>query len=299
MSVLTIAEINKMAKEPETFVSACEEKFLKTTENIVKIINEQKIKYVFLCGPSSSGKTTFSSMLVKRLEGKEHFDISLDDYYKELSVMPLRKNGNYNFETINSLRVNDFKKDFKLLKEGKEIYLPMVDFKTGKRVEDNEKVKAGKDTVVLIEGLHALNKKVTDIFSGEKTLKIFICPEPKIERNGKLLSPYDLRFIRRAVRDENFRNSDIFNSFKMWQDVRLGEKQFMGSYKKNADIVENTFLNYELCVLKKPALKMLYTVGKDSKYYLKAKRLIGILENFLDIDKKYVGKNSLLKEFIK
>lgn len=299
MSVLTIAKINKMAKDPEKFVSACEEKFLKTTENIVKIINENKIKYVFLCGPSSSGKTTFSSMLIKSLKGKKHFDISLDDYYKEFNVMPLRKNGNYNFETINSLRVDDIKNDFKLLKEGKEIYLPLVDFQTGKRVENNEKVKVDKDTVVLIEGLHALNKKITDIFKGENTLKIFICPEPKIERNGKFLSPYDLRFIRRAVRDENFRNSDIFNSFKMWKDVRLGEKQFMTSYRKNADIAENTFLDYELCVLKKPALKMLYTVGKDSEYYLRAKRLINILENVLDIDDKYVGKNSLLKEFIK
>lgn len=299
MSVLTIAKINNMAKDPEKFVSACEEKFLKTTENIVKIINENKIKYVFLSGPSSSGKTTFSSMLIKSLKGKKHFDISLDDYYKEFNVMPLRKNGDYNFETINSLRLDDLKNDFKLLKEGKEIYLPLVDFQTGKRVEDNEKVKVDKDTVVLIEGLHALNKKITDIFKGENTLKIFICPEPKIERNGKFLSPYDLRFIRRAVRDENFRNSDIFNSFKMWKDVRLGEKQFMASYRKNADVVENTFLDYELCVLKKPALKMLYTVGKDSEYYLRAKRLTNILENISDIDVKYVSKNSLLKEFIK
>ncbi len=299
MSILTIDRINEMAKEPEKFVSACEEKFLRTTENIVKIINEKKIRYVFLCGPSSSGKTTFSNMLVKSFKGKEHFDISLDDYYKELNVMPLKKNGNYNFETINSLRVDDLKSDFKLLIEGKEIYLPLVDFQTGKRVENNEKVRVGKDTVVLIEGLHALNKKITDVFKGENTLKIFICPEPKIERGGKFLSPYDLRFIRRAVRDENFRNSDIFNSFKMWQDVRMGEKQFMGSYKENADIIENTFLNYEPCVLKKHALRMLYTVGKDSEYYLRAKRLINILECFLDIDDKYVGKNSLLKEFIK
>lgn len=299
MSILTVEQINDMAKEPEKFVSACEENFLKTTENIVKTINEKKIKYVFLCGPSSAGKTTFSKMLVKSLKGKEHFDISLDDYYKELGVMPHKKNGNFNFETINSLRLDDLRKDFKLLIEGKEIYLPLVDFMTGKRVEDNKKVKADKDTVVLIEGLHSLNKKITNIFRGENTLKIFIYPQPEIKRNGKFLSPYDLRFIRRAVRDENFRNSDIFNSFRMWKDVRFGEKQFMGSYKKNADIIENTFLDYELCVLKKPALKMLYTVSKDSEYYLKAKRLINILECFSDIDEKYVGKNSLLKEFIK
>lgn len=300
MKILTVDDINILAKNtPEKFVKECEEKFKNMVYDIVNIVSEKNIKYVFLCGPSSSGKTTFSSLLLKNLKGKNNFDISLDDYYKTKKDMPRRKNNDYNFETINSLRVDDLKKDLKALKEGEEIYLPRVDFETGKWVKHHEKVQLKEDSVVLIEGLHALNKKVTGIFKDEKTLKIFICPTPFIERKGKFISSVDLRFIRRAVRDENYRNSGIFNSFRMWQDVRLGEKQFMKTYKNNADIVENTFLNYEPCILKKPALKMLYQVEKESIYYLRAKRLANILEGFYDIDINLVDENSLLNEFIK
>lgn len=300
MKILTVDDINILAKNtPEKFVFECEEKFKNMVYDIVNIINERNIKYVFLCGPSSSGKTTFSSLLIKNLKGKKHFDISLDDYYKTKEDMPRRKNNDYNFETINSLRVEDFKRDMEALKAGKEVYLPRVDFQTGKWVEHHEKVKIKEETVVLIEGLHALNKKITNIFKDEKILKIFIWPTPFIERKGKLLSHIDLRFIRRAVRDENYRNSGILNSFRMWQDVRLGEKQFMKKYKNNADIIENTFLNYEPCILKKPALKMLYQVEKGSIYYLRAKRLINILEGFYEIDINLVDENSLLNEFIK
>lgn len=300
MSILTVDYINQNAKDNlESFINKSEEKFKKTVDKIARRIKEEKIKYVFLCGPTSSGKTTFSSLLIKDINLEGSFCISLDDYYKSIENMPLWKNNHPNYETINSLRLDAIKRDFNLLKEGKEVKLPLLDFETGRWVENNRNVKIEDNNIVLIEGLHALNKKITGIFKGEKILKIFICPTPHIEHKGKKLSNIDLRFIRRLVRDENYRNSDVLNSFLLWDYVRAGERQFMKGYKLNADIVENTYLDYETCVLKSQALKMLYTVNKDNKYYLRARRLINLLECFLNIDTKNVGKDSLLNEFIK
>ena len=301
MNGLTVDRINNKAKEnPQEFIFESEKNFEKMIEDITEKIKNENIRFVFLSGPSSSGKTTFSSKLVKKLAGTEHFDISLDDYYKRKDEMPLWKDSTLNFETINSLRLDVMKRDFKLLMEGKEVYLPLVDFKLDKLIEHNKKVKLKENTVVLIEGLHAVNKKITGIFEGEKTLKIFICPFPVIiNKKGKAFSYADLRFIRRAVRDENYRNSDILNSFRLWDYVRKGEKQFMTTYKKNADVIGNTYLEYETCVLKKPALKMLLAVPEDNKYIRRAKRLINMLNEFEDIDVGLVDKDSLLNEFIK
>lgn len=300
MSILTVADINLQAENnPYEFAQKCECGFQTTVKKIAEKIEKEKIKYIFLSGPTSSGKTTFSGLLLRYLSGDNHFDISLDDYYKSLEEMPQRKNNDYNFETINSLRTDAFKKDMEILKSGGEIFLPLVDFETGKRVTEHEKVKMSESSVVLIEGLHAFNKRITDVFKNEKTIKIFICPEPCIEKNGRIISKTDLRFIRRAVRDQNYRQSDIFNSFRMWGDVRAGEKQFVAKYKTKAEITVNTFLDYEPCILKNPALEMLYRVEKHSPYYLRAKRLINIMESFSGMDNKCVSVNSLLNEFIK
>lgn len=300
MKTLTIEEINARAKsDPEVFMHECEIDFNKKIENIAEYIKEKDIRYVFLCGPSSSGKTTFSRLFAFYLRGKHHIDISLDDYYKTFDIMPKKKNGQYNFETVNSLRLNDIKEDFKLLKEGKEVAVPLVDFQTGLRIEENEKIKIKKNSVVVIEGLHALNSRILDIFKGEKILKIYICPVPEVKRKGKPVSIYDFRFIRRAVRDFNFRNSDIENSLRMWKDVRDGEKIYMPNYKKNADITVNTYLQYEPCIFKKPAIELLSGVSKDSEHYLKVKRLMNLLDLFEPIDSRYISENSLLNEFIK
>ena len=159
-----------------------------------------------MSGPSSSGKTTFSKKFAHYIGEYKHIDISLDDYYKEFTDMPLKRNGEYNFESVNSLRLDSIREDFKKLINGEEVSIPLVDFETGKRVEDNEKIKLDDETLVVIEGLHALNKKILNIFKGEKILKIFICPVPQVIINEGKLSKYDLRFTRRLVRDNNYRN---------------------------------------------------------------------------------------------
>jgi len=266
---------------------------------VVDYIKANDIKYVFVSGPTSSGKTTFSKRFADYIRDFDHIDISLDDYYKTLDNMPLKKNNEYNFESVNSLKLDDIKEDFIKLKNGEEVYIPLVDFMTGKRVENNENIKLNSNSIVVIEGLHALNKKILDLFKDEKILKIFICPEPEILRNKKNISSYDLRFIRRMVRDNNYRNSDALNSLKMWKTVREGEKIYMGEYRKNADTIINTFLDYEPCILRKEALPLIDTVKENSEYYNKAKRLKNILSDFCEIDYGLVPEFSLLNEFIK
>ena len=300
MKSITVDKINSMAEnKPCEFIEKCENEFYKKIDRIAEKILKEEIKYIFLTGPSSSGKTTFSSILLKRLSSKKTFDISLDNYYKLKKEMPRRKNNDYNFETIKSLKVDDMKKDFLMLKNGEEVLIPIIDFASDDRKEKREKVQVTDNTVVLIEGIHALNSKITNLFKDEKILKIFIMPEPVIKVGESYISKYDLRFVRRMVRDYYYRYSDVFNSFKLWKYVRLGEVQFMANYKKRADIIENTYLDYETCVLKKHALKQLYKVGKDSIHYIKARRIINFLEKFSDLDDALVPKNSLLKEFIK
>lgn len=297
---ITIDEINKKVKNnPEKFIKECEEKFSKNVLKAVDYIKKNGIKYVFVSGPTSSGKTTFSKHFADYISDFDHIDISLDDYYNTLDKMPLKKNKEYNFESVNSLKLDILKRDFIKLKNGEEVYIPLVDFQTGKRVENNEKIKLNDNSIVVIEGLHALNKKILDIFEGEKIFRIFLCPEPEILRNNNPLSSYDLRFIRRMVRDNNYRNSDALNSLKMWKNVREGEKMYMSSYRKNADVVINTFLDYEPCILRKEALSLIDTVKEDSGYYNKAKRLKNILLDFCEADYKSVPETSLLNEFIK
>ena len=297
---LKIEKINEMAlKCPQKFVEECENKFNSEIKKTVDYIIKNDIKYIFVSGPSSSGKTTFSKKFAHYIGKYKHIDISLDDYYKEFSVMPLKRNGEYNFESVNTLRLDIIRKDFKKLINGEEVSLPLVDFETGKRVEDNEKIRLDNETLVVIEGLHALNKKILSIFKEEKIFKIFICPVPDVTINNSKLSRYDLRFTRRMVRDNNYRNSDAKNSLKMWKTVRDGEKIYMDGYRKNADKVINTFLPYEPCILKKEALPLLESVNNESKYFNKALRLKRIFEKFETIDYNYVPENSLLNEFIK
>lgn len=301
MDILKITKINEeMTNNPYEYIKKCEEKFVYKVKKAVNYIEEKNIKYVFISGPSSSGKTTFSKGIVHYLKSKKLITISLDDYYKTLNDMPKKKDGDYNFESVYSLRLKDMEEDFKKLISGEDVYIPLVDFETGKRVEDHSSLRADDDTIVVIEGLHALNEKILSMFKDEKIFKIFIRPEPKVEcKDGNLISIYDVRFVRRMVRDNNYRNSDARNSLRMWQSVRDGEKIYMDKYRKTADVRINTFLNYEPCILKNDAIELLSEVKEGETHYIKARRIINNLSEFISFPKDSVPENSLLNEFIK
>ncbi len=300
LRIIDVLEINNALREnKEEYINKCEADFEKAVRETARYIKENGIKYVFVSGPSSSGKTTFSKRFAYYLEGITHYDISLDDYYKKLDIMPLKKNGEYNFESVYSLKTDKIKRDFEKLIKGEEVSLPLLDFKTGKRIENNEKIKMDENSVVVIEGLHALNSKILNIFKNEKIFTIFLCPDAEVKCDSVTLSQYDLRFIRRMVRDNNYRNSSAENSLRMWKTVREGEKIYMSGYRKKADVILNTFLDYEIAVLKKEAIPLLYGIPKENPHFKKCRKYINVLEKTEDIPHSDVPKYSLLNEFIK
>lgn len=300
LKIIDVLNINcALRQNKKEYIEKCENEFDNAVREIAEHIKKNGIKYVFVSGPSSSGKTTFSKRFARYLEGITHYDISLDDYYKKLDVMPLKKNGEYNFESVYSLKTDKIKRDFEKLRLGEEVSLPLLDFETGKRIENNEKIKMDENSIAVIEGLHALNSKITGIFKNEKIYRIFLCPDAEVKCDKTILNRYDLRFIRRMVRDNNYRNSGIENSLRMWKTVRDGEKIYMKGYRAKADVSLNTFLDYEISVLKKEALPLLYEIKKENPYYRKCQKYIKVLEKTEDTPHSYVPQYSLLNEFIK
>ena len=290
-NTISAEEINKLAKNPAKFIAECEASFDKKISDIKDYIRKNNKEYIFISGPTSSGKTTFTKKLSQGFPGS--LIISLDDYYKTLENMPRRKDGRYNFESVNSIDLETIKKDFKKLIKGEEIFLPGLDFQTKKRSLSETGVKKEKDTLVIIEGLHALNPKIFEGF--ENSLKIFISPMTELQYNGKKANPYDLRFIRRLVRDRFFRDAKAEINIKMWPDVRAGEKIYMKKYRENADFLCDTFIPYELCVLKPWLIWGLSHLEKTPRI----SRLLSIVSEIEEISSDKIPETSLLKEFIK
>lgn len=290
---LTVETINEMAETPHIFIDECEKEFNKKIKSITAYAGRNGIKLVFLSGPTSSGKTTFTKKMAEFF-GEDVIVLGLDDYYKDNTDIPLNRDGSYNYETINAIDIKGFASDIKKLISGEETCLREFDFKTAKRITGKRKVRLKETATVIVEGLHALNRKVYGVCD-EKSLKIFISPMSKIFIKDRQISPYDIRFIRRMVRDNFFRNAGADVTVKMWKSVRSGEKIYMQKYKDNADFLIDTFVPYELCALKNIALSQLSEIEAT----LKVRRLINILEAFKSIDTAFIPKTSILHEFIK
>lgn len=292
-NTVTAEYINDRLSEPEVFVDECEKRFDSKIESLAEYCKKKEIRFIFLSGPSSSGKTTFTKKMAEML-GENTLCLSLDDYYKEYADIPLSKNGKPNYETVSALQVSRFRADFERLVKGEEISVPMVDFARKQVIKENRRVTLKKGDSVIIEGLHALNSKFFGACK-EKCLKIFICPMSEVSIKGRAISNYDIRFIRRAVRDNFFRSADIDLSLELWKSVRAGEKVYMGKYRKNADFLVDTFVPYELCALKDEAEKLF----EKAEQTLKIKRLRNIVSSFGRIDLKLIPENSILREFLK
>lgn len=291
LNTISAEEINERAKRPENFISACEETFDKKIYDIKKYIKAKGIRFVLISGPSASGKTTFTKKL--KDDEKDVITISLDDYFKTFENMPKKKNGEMNFESVNSIDLKALKKDFEALINGKDVYLPYLDFNDMSRSFKKESVHLNENTLVIIEGLHALNPKVYKTLGDG--LKIFISPMAELTYRGKTASLYDIRFIRRVVRDSFFRNARADINIKMWPQVRAGEKIYTKKYKSNADFIIDTFIPYEICVLKPFIEELLAEVNETPK----TKRILSLVSAFSYIDKNLIPESSIMREFIK
>lgn len=274
----------------------------KKIAQISDMINEKKeIKAVFVAGPSSSGKTTFANRLAIQLKvnGLNPISISLDNYFVNREDTPKDENGEYDFESIKSIDVKFFKDQMKELFEGKEVEIPIFNFLTGYRKKSGSKVKMPKNGILIIEGIHGLNPILTSSLDENNIFKIYISALTQLNLdNHNRISTSDVRRVRRIVRDSLSRGKNAEETLLMWPSIKKGEEKNIFVYQEEADVMFNSTLVYELCVLKRKALEELDKVSADSSVYDEVKRLKAFLGFFDEIDKALVPENSILREFI-
>lgn len=300
-----ISHINKKCEDYDElvrYIGVCETRQNHDIEEIGKRVEEniEDIRMIAIAGPSSSGKTTFSKRLeIELLSRNIHpLRISLDNYYLSEDEAVRDEEGKVDWEHINSLNLSLFKENMADFLDGKEVRLPYFDFKTRKK-GFMEPMKLKKDSVIIIEGIHALNDILTDSIPKENIYKIYIVP--LIQRNIDNHNPIsitDLRLVRRIVRDKNFRNTTAYNTLESWKSVRNGERKWIYPNMEQADFIFNSELGYELLVLKKYGMESLHEIGYDSNQFINANRLLKFLKVYRSVDDNLVPNNSILREFI-
>lgn len=274
----------------------------KKIANIADKINDRKeTKVVLIAGPSSSGKTTFARRLgiQLRVNGLIPIPISLDDYFVNREDTPKDEHGEFDFESIYSLDLKLFNKNLEELLNGEEIELPCFNFKIGIREWCGNKIKLPANGVLIIEGIHGLNEMLTSSIPKENKFKIYISALTQLNLdNHNRIATTDVRIIRRMVRDALSRGYEAETTLKMWPSVRRGEEKNIFVFQEEADIMFNSTLVYELCVLKKYALIELAKIEADSPVYYEAIRLKSFLNFFKELNTEVVPENSILREFV-
>ena len=266
-----------------------------------QIADRNDVKFVLIAGPSSSGKTTFSHRLSiqLRVNGMKPHPIAVDNYFVDREHTPRDENGNYDFECLEAIDVPRFNEDMEALLQGKDVYLPVFDFTTGKRRSETRPKRLGPQDILVIEGIHCLNPKLTEMLNDDNKFRIYISAltQINIDEHNRIPST-DGRLIRRLVRDARTRGSSAARTIAMWPSVRRGEEKNIFPFQEQADVMFNSSLLYELAVLKQYVEPLLFGVDKDSEEYLEAKRLLKFFDYFVGIGSENVPTNSLLREFI-
>ena len=258
-------------------------------------------KFVMIAGPSSSGKTSFSHRLSIQLRtiGYKPHPIGLDNYYKDREFCPKDEYGNYDFECLEALDVELFNKQMTQLLNGERVELPEFNFKTGKPEYKGNFLQLGPDDILVIEGIHGLNDRLSYSLPAESKFRIYISAltEINIDRHNRIPTT-DVRLIRRIVRDARTRGSSATETIAMWYSVRRGEELHIFPHQESADVMYNSAAVYELAVLKTYIEPLLYGVSEGSPEYLEANRLLKMLSYFLAMPSESVPHNAILREFI-
>lgn len=265
------------------------------------ICDKKDVKAVFVAGPSSSGKTTFANRLAIQLKvnGINPIPISLDDYFVNREDTPIDEDGEYDFESIDSIDIKLFTKHLNEIFQGKEVEIPTFNFISGQRESVGHKIKLPENGVLIIEGIHGLNPILTSAINEKYIFKVYISALTQLNLdNHNRISTTDVRRIRRIVRDSLSRGKNAEDTLLMWPKIKKGEQKNIFVYQEEADIMFNSTLVYELSVLKDKALEELDKVSADSLIYNEVKRLKAFLGFFKEIDKDLVPENSILREFI-
>ena len=305
MKINTVYRLNKKIKEPngsKELILISEALHEKKIAEIVEKIKERKdVRMVLIAGPTSSGKTTFAGKLGMSLKisGIKPVTISVDNYFVERKDNPKHEHGNYDFECIEALDLDLFNSQLIDLLAGKEVKLPTFNFTTGKKEYKGNTLRLGKDEILVIEGIHCLNDKLTSLIPRENKFKIYISDLTVLNIDYyNRISTTDTRLIRRIVRDYKFRNYSAEHTLKMWYSVNRGEQKYIFPYQEEADCMFNSSIVYELAVLKQYAMPLLQEIPRTCREYSEARRLITLLKYFEDMDSNLIPNNSLLREFI-
>lgn len=265
------------------------------------ISDNRKIKVVLIAGPSSSGKTTFARKmeLELRLNGLKAKTISVDNYFVERPDTPKDENGEYDFESIDAIDRELLNNDILKLLKGKEIKMPTFNFHKGTKEYKGNTMKLEQDEILIMEGIHCLNDKLTFLIPKEQKFKIYISALTVLNIDYyNRISTTDTRLIRRIVRDNQFRGYSALHTLKMWPSVNRGEAKNIFAYQEEADVMFNSSLIYELSVLKDYAMPLLEEIGRENPEFSEAKRIHSMLSYFESISPEIIPNNSLLREFI-
>ncbi len=304
LNVHTLYKLNKIVKENKIkdYIlldeALHEKKMAQIADDIVK---REKVKVVLIAGPSSSGKTTFAKRLglQLRLNGLKPVTISVDNYFVERTLNPKDEYGNYDFECLEAIDIDLFNDHILKLLNGEEIEVPTFDFEHGTKVYKGNTMKLNDDQILVIEGIHCLNDKLTPLIPKEQKYKVYISALTVLNIDYyNRISTTDTRLIRRIVRDNQFRSYSALHTLNMWDSVNRGEEKNIFPYQEEADSMFNSSLIYELAVLKDYAMPLLAKIDKSHPEYSEAKRLYTMLGYFESIPGEYVPQNSLLREFI-
>ena len=300
----TIAQINRYVDEKQTaeLVQLNESKHNQMIAHLGKIIenDRHKIRLIAIAGPSSSGKTTFSTRLRIELvtQGLKPIMISLDDYYLDREHILPNEDGIIDLEHIETLDIALLNENLRDLIAGKNVDLPRFDFTQKKRV-GSRSVTVEPGQPIIIEGIHALNPRLTERVEDDRVYRIFIAPMLQINQDWhNPISLTNLRLLRRIVRDQKYRNASAEKTITMWPSVREGEFKWIYPFQERAHYIFNSGLLYEFGVLKPLAMASLKNIDPSSEHYITANRLMKFLKYFMPIDEKHVPCNSLLREFI-
>jgi uridine kinase len=306
-NILGVGDVGSLNEKVENgdiinIVQVAEALHEKKIAYIADMIHErQGTKLVLIAGPSSSGKTTFARRLgiQLRVNGFLPIPVSLDDYFVDREKTPKDEFGEYDFESIYALDLELFNSHLEDLLKGEEVEIPTFNFKNGKREWNGEKIKLPKNGILIVEGIHGLNEMLTSSIPKENKFKIYISALTQLNvDNHNRIATTDVRIIRRMVRDFLSRGYGAEQTLKMWPSIRRGEEKNIFVFQEEADVMFNSTLVYELCVLKKYALEELKKITPESPVYYEALRLRSFLNFFKEIDAKMAPDNSILREFV-
>ncbi|MFI3324581.1 MAG: nucleoside kinase [Clostridia bacterium] len=299
-----LEQINDAALiNPQKMIFEIEESYHSHIRSIARDIVSKKenIKICMLSGPSSSGKTTTAHLLQKELIklGKNVYIVSMDNYFLNQELIPVLPNGKKDFENVKSLNLEQVEESLINITQNKAIKIPHFNFTVGRSVGEPKTLAIKENDIVIVEGIHALNPIFTKHIDSKKAIKLYVSAKQQIkDANGVTIEPFDLRLIRRIVRDMQFRGTSPEKTLDMWQGVLNGEDKYIRPYRLEADYTVNSVHIYEPCVLRTIAIPILRKIPQDSYYYRKARDLEARLMRFEPVDKSLVPLNSLIREFI-